>query len=233
MKNTFTEITGLRSDHFLSQKVASSVHGTAIHRSSAAIPLWIQWVAVSTLGGIGGEVLALSLGTEASPAAFIIVSSMVAAGQYILLTRYLQSVYWWVALSSLAGGLGSIFMTQVEILVGMIVEAFVSDGESASFTGTDIARILGMLTAVAIASGGTGLLVGTSQWLILRSKISHAKFWIAANTLGFVLAAFLTILAPEMMRMDVETSAILNTGINFGIIAAVTGAALIKLLRLK
>lgn len=120
MKNRLKEISLVRFGHPL------VYDPPAISTVSAELTLWVQWVIASTLGGIGGEVLALSLGAEAGLSGFVIVSAATAAGQWILLNRYLPRMRWWVTLSAIGGGVGAFMVVVTSLAVGLALGMLVA-----------------------------------------------------------------------------------------------------------
>lgn len=110
-------------------------------------------------------------------------------------------------------------------------------GLGAPFLVTDIAKALGRdlpySLYIYVALGG--LLAGIWQWRLLRSRFHHAGWWVLASTLGWSLAAGAAALANAQPLRGIW-GALLFLAITAGgglILGAVTGMALVRLLREK
>ncbi len=225
MKSRLKEISVVPFNHPL-------VYGVAPHHASTEqVKLWLQWVIASALGGIGGEVLALSLGAEAGLSTFAIVSATAAAGQWLLLKRYLPRVRWWVTLSAIGGGVGAVMIVITSLAMGLALGVFVASTPVFDHLGgTRTLGGIGMIAALIVGGLGQGAVVGLFQWLVLRGKIRRAELWIAASAVGALVAGVVTFITPALIHLDLYSASVLNTGISQGIAAAVTGIALVRLL---
>lgn len=203
----------------------------AIRTVPAEPALWARWVIASTLGGIGGGVLALSLGAEAGLSAFVIVSATAAAGQWLLLKRFLPKVRWWVMLSAIGGGIGAFMVVVTSLAMGLALGIFVANTPIFDHVrGTQTVGGIGMVAALVIGGLEQGAIIGFFQWLILHGRVRRAKLWIAASAVGALVAGIVTFITPALIPLDGVSTSILNTGISQGVAAAITGMALIRLL---
>lgn len=210
-------------------------YAAPINTSTAEFKLWLKWVMASAIGGIGGEVLALSVGAEASLTAFVLVSATAAAGQWLLLKRYLPKVRWWVTLSAIGGGIGAFFVLMIGLVIGLSLAILIANTTIFDQLTSEhpMLGVTAMIATLIVASIAQGALVGLFQWMILRGKVRRAELWIAASALGALVAGIVTAITPSLANMDTVTFAIVNTGTSQGISAAVTGIALVRLLELR
>lgn len=125
----------------------------------------------------------------------------------------------WIEVTAAAGALGW--------AVGMTPSTF-----HEALSGLPVA-----LLAVLGAAGGAVLLcsIGAAQAMVLRRHVHHAGRWVAANALGWLAGlpiAFLALaIAPEHRAAARAAFAIVG-GVGMGaVVAAVTGAFLVRLLR--
>jgi hypothetical protein len=125
--------------------------------------------------------------------------------QWLVLRRRVSGAGWWV-LASAAAGYG-------------ILAGFIGYSESLSF-GTLLS-----LTGV-VALGGAA--VGTLQWLVLRGKVSRAGWWVLASTVGWGLSVTM---ARAIPWSNDETDVLLALAVTGAVLGAVTGGALVWLLR--
>ncbi len=203
----------------------------AIASSTSDLRLWMRWVIASVIGGIGGGVLALSLDTETSITALVIVGATAAAGQWLVLKRYLPNVRWWVLLSAIGGGVGAVIVLFASLAMGLAIGILVAstslfDGGG----GTLSIGGVGLLSAMIVAGLGQGAAIGFFQWLILRGKVYRAERWITVSAVGSLAAGAASLIAPAVIHLDRLTVSILNAGISQGVAAAVTGVILVRLL---
>jgi hypothetical protein len=228
VKEPLHVISAVRFDHSI------AYHPTAVRGSTAEFLLWLKWVIASTLGGIGGGVLALSLGPGVSLNAFVLVTATAAAGQWLLLRRFLPGMRWWVLLSAIGGGVGALMVVLLSLTLGVALGILVAFTPIFDYVGgAPFLSGLGMLIVLVLGSLAQGAMVGTFQWLNLRNKTSHAQSWITASALGVLAAGIVTFFTPAFIHFDSLTFAILNTGINQGVAAAVTGIVLIRLIKTR
>lgn len=125
--------------------------------------------------------------------------------QYLLLRRYWPRSGWWI----LATSLGWVLTAAVTVLRYPLSLRF----------GLDLASTSAWLPPLTYIISGS--IAGLAQWLLLRRRLPHAAWWIAASVLGWGLIG---ITANEALK-DFAVLA-------FGLLPAIaTGAALWLLVR--
>jgi hypothetical protein len=177
---------------------------------------WLQWVVASTVGLYVGWVLSfvllafsgIALGLEYCDAcdglAFGIGLGIgIGVLQWLVLRRRVSGAGWWV-LASFAGG------------YGIMHAGFTGYSESLRMS---YVSLLGLTGVVALS----GAVTGTLQWLILRGQVSRAGWWVLASTVGWGLAIALS--------RGVGASDFVAVGVVGAVLGAVTGGALVWLLR--
>ena len=80
--------------------------------------------------------------------------------------------------------------------------------------------------AVFMALGGA--VTGILQWLVLRGKVSRAGWWVLASTVGWGLSMGMSIAIPSG---ETEEGGLLSLVVTGAVMGAITGAALVWLLR--
>lgn len=111
--------------------------------------------------------------TEDYLAMYALVPSMsilTGALQYALLRQYLPRMGWWV-LVTVAGWLLGAFSIALPVWLSWT---------DAPLNNLDLILLL------------MGLAIGITQWLLLRRRLPHAGWWIAANMLGWWLLGLIT-----------------------------------------
>ncbi len=184
---------------------------------------WLGWVAASTVGMFVGfiagflsldliyDVLGDWLNYNVLGDWFdflflgIVPGIVVGVLQWLVLRQRVSGAGWWV-LASAAAGYG-------------ILAGFIGYSESLSF-GT-LLRFTGV---VALGGAVTGIL----QWLVLRSQVSRAGWWVLASTVGWALGMAVSRAFPWGADDSDALGALVVTG---AVLGAVTGGALVWLLR--
>lgn len=204
-----------------SGKTASEL---SVERADAGWVFWLKWVLGSTIGWIGlfvlsflaiGTVVELFLGDPktvagegtltfavALTAVFTLAFTGAGSAQWLLLRRKIERLGWWAP----ANGLGGFVLAVLYFaLMGVVPE----------------------MANEIINNGVAGTIVGLLQWRILRGQLAHAKLWIPAIAVGFVVAGGGAAILSAITGLDDGTSGM------FGIVAmsALTGAAMVWLLR--
>ncbi len=183
-------------------------------RSQVGWGLWLQWVVASTVGMLLGFIvgfplsfLVMDIVGERLGQSFggIVIGIGVGVLQWLVLRRRISGVGWWV-LTSAAGGL-------------IIPVAFEGLSESLSFGA------LMSFTGV-VAMGGA--VAGTLQWLVLRGQVSRAGWWVLASTVGWGLVGAVLGAFPWGVG---DTDALVALAVTGAVLGAVTGGALVWLLR--
>jgi hypothetical protein len=145
--------------------------------SALSVPLAfvIYWRVISIIvPWIGGrmQVGALSVITEDYLLPYIFIPAiglLTGFFQYFLLRRYWSRIGWWI----LATSLGWVLLGAVDVLRYPLFLRF----------GPDFTYIWLPVITCIICGGIAGL----AQWLLLRRRLPHATWWIAASILGWGL----------------------------------------------
>ena len=192
-------------------------------RSQIGWGFWLQWVVASTVGMVVGFIagfLSLDLiydvlgdwliyNVLGDWLDFLFLGIVPGIGvgvlQWLVLRRRRSGAGWWV-LASAAAGYG-------------ILAGFIGYSESLSF-GT-LLRFTGV---VALGGAVTGIL----QWLVLRSQVSRAGWWVLASTVGWGLSVTV---ARAIPWGNDEMDALWALVVTGAVLGAVTGGALVWLLR--
>ena len=192
-------------------------------RSQIGWGFWLQWVVASTVGMVVGFIagfLSLDLiydvlgdwliyNVLGDWLDFLFLGIVPGIGvgvlQWLVLRRRISGAGWWV-LASAAAGYG-------------ILAGFIGYSESLSF-GT-LLRFTGV---VALGGAVTGIL----QWLVLRSQVSRAGWWVLASTVGWGLSVTV---ARAIPWGNDEMDALWALVVTGAVLGAVTGGALVWLLR--
>jgi hypothetical protein len=127
--------------------------------------------------------------------------------QWLVLRRRVSGAGWWV-LASAAGG------------YGIIQAGFLGFSQSLESYG-----LLLRWTGV-VALGGA--VTGTLQWLVLRGQVSRAGWWVLASTVGWGLVGAVLGAFPWGVG---DTDALVALVVTAAVLGAVTGGALVWLLR--
>lgn len=176
-----------------------------------------MWVLVNALAWVVIEALIRPLnpffesnwGTVAFVVAVSMTGAVLGAMQWLVLRRWVNQFRRWVMVST----------------VGTLVAAF----------PTGYFQVLDMyigprLELDALLSGAAfGIALGSIQWLALRRRMHRAPWWIVANAIGWSVSFFV---GDVLSMVWEEGRAIISYGITTGgVAAAITGVALVVLLR--
>ena len=187
-----------------------------VKRSQVGWGFWLQWVLASTVGMFLGLNMGFFLGAlidyvlgEPFTSSFFGIALGIGVGvlQWLVLRRRFSGVGWWV-LASAACGYG---IMQAGLFEGLSYS--LSLGALLSFTGV-------------VALGGT--VAGTLQWLVLRGQVSRAGWWVLASTVGWGLVGAVLGAFPWGVG---DTDALVALVVTAAVLGAVTGGALVWLLR--
>ncbi|MCC6456844.1 MAG: hypothetical protein IT328_17950 [Caldilineaceae bacterium] len=189
--------------------------------------MWGEWT-VATLAGYAVGILAIlpgvvGLAYAAQPEMLIgLVSGAVIGGalgiaQWLVLRRYTEVPFWWI--------LACIVGSMIGLSIGMAL------GDSLALpavrAATREAAASTLPWRVVLQAGLSGLLLGVmlgaAQWLVLRSALRSANWWILASGLGWMLGLGLGAAIAEFSNVLI---AVLLTGAIGG---AITGWALQQL----
>ncbi len=184
--------------------------------------IWLQWVLLTMLGWLAATGLSMlmpaNLDMLLSSTAFSIFQALVilalgagiAAIQWLVLRRYFSGAVRWIVASSvgmLIGGMVAFPLKLRDLYVGP--SGFQLD---------------------ELAYGAVfGVLMGSAQWLVVRTWVHHAGWWVLSSTIGWTLG----MAVGELFPLDWNRSyAGLVYGMTTeGIPAAVTGLTLVILLQ--
>ena len=137
----------------------------------------------------------------------IVLGAVVGIAQWVVLRERVPGAGRWVWASiaglAVAGGVG-----------GAVVVA----GANADW---------GSLAAVLVVALG-GAVTGILQWLVLRSQVSRAGWWVLASTVGWALGVLVASTIPPGNN---ETGPLWALAVTGAVLGVVTGGALVWLLR--
>jgi hypothetical protein len=218
-------------------------------RSSWDWKLWFQWILANTVAetvGLGGTlfigILLLSnaektVGTVPAAALAVLAGTfiegtVVGTMQWLVLRHPLKSIRWhsW----ALATALGAF----VAWTLGMITSTFFLTGADSGTTSTTQVSDL-MIYALAAAMGlALGAILGIPQWLVLRSYVLKAGWWVLANAVAWMLGMVVVFIGTSFIPAEAFTLQVALLLLLFVVAAgatvgAVHGLALIWLLRLR
>ena len=121
--------------------------------------LWLWWVAAGAIGGGVGGIVAAPLERAANTYVYlIVVATVTAALQWLLLRRYIRGAGWWVPATVFTPVAG--------------LQAFAP---------------ISLSTAIVPSVELMGATVGLAQWLVLRQQVARAGWWILACAVGWTL----------------------------------------------
>lgn len=146
------------------------------------------WIGVNIASWLLSEFLYDQLGsvfffTSIGFAPILIATLVVALGQWLYLRRFFEKIGWWLPAT----------------VVGLSVSFFTLEIQG-------IAGGYGMATIILIGVLLGWLLVGTLQWLVLRTHLPRAGWWILGSTVGLFLN-----------RVIVNLAGVLGLAILFGV----------------
>ena len=185
--------------------------------SQAGWGFWLGWVVASAVGvPVGfimgfflGAFIALPLGLEGWPTDLALGIGLgigVGVSQWLVLRQRLTGAGWWVLASAAAGTVIFLALT-------------IGYSESLSF---------GTLLRYAVVMALSGAVVGILQWLVLRGKVSRAGWWVLASTVGWGFGMTVSRVIPWG---GTDEDSLLPLAVTGAVMGAVTGAALVWLLR--
>jgi hypothetical protein len=202
-----------------------------VERSQVGWGFWLGWVVASTVGWFVGLIMMYIIGFLMAESFDIewltdlYMGIMLGIGvgvlQWLVLRRRVSRAGWWV-LASAAGFVvvgGSVFGA-ADVVFGFLEGM----GGMSSFI-----NVLGRTVVVALGGAVTGIL----QWLVLRSQVSRAGWWVLASTVGWGLCMAVAFSGVSLLESDIETfipTLLLLVGGGV-VLGAVTGGALVWLLR--
>ena len=177
---------------------------------------WLAWTLATTLGMLIGYLpLAFLVGSLDLGVARVIVpiitGILLGLAQWLVLRPYVSNSYNWI------------FNHAVGWVVGFTLGLFVVQLLSKT--------PLGMLVGFMLF----GVIVALFQYPVLRREIPHLSTWILANVIGWTLGAYLSQLAAGVFFQNsvptTFTSVLVTVGITGLVAGAITGLALIWIVR--
>lgn len=206
--------------------------------------------------GIGaGKLLSLLYGNAIMvfPTA-IVIWLCLALGQWLVVRRYLIRVEryagaWWTLSSVLASILvivGGMYIFFIAFSIQMLLIDVMTPGQATSLGDYPVvARIIATSASSVILGAWGGVVVGSAQWLILQTYFRPAVIWIWINAAAWAIGLMVVTVASggnsitslplvvsfNATSLDRITNLILSTGAMAAIASAITGLALMRLLR--
>ena len=178
--------------------------------------LWLAWTLATGLGMLIGYLpLAFLIGSLDLGVARVIVpiitGILLGLAQWLVLRPYVSNSYDWI-LNHAVGW-----------VVGFTLGLFVVQLLSKTPLGMFVGFIL------------FGVIVAVFQYPVLRREIPHLSTWILANVIGWTLGAYLSQLAAGVFFQNsvptTFTSVLVTVGITGLVAGAITGLALIWIVR--
>ena len=183
---------------------------------------WLWWTLAAVAGWAIGEFLFRVSGELVWGALLFrgahVLGVGVAVLQGLVLHRHLAQAGWWILATGVAAVLGGI-----AVLAATADVLYITRGIEVS-----------SVASIALSVLGSGLLVGCSQWLILRRHVARAGWWIPVSGLslvvGWLVGAMVVeyALAPQNHPAAFDLVAGLLSAVIYG---AITGYALDRLLQ--
>jgi hypothetical protein len=180
------------------------------------IGLWLGWTLATTLGMLIGYLsLALLVGSLDLGVARVIVPIVsgifLGLAQWLVLRPYISKSYDWILNHAVGWVVG--------YTLGLFVVQLLSK--------TPLGMLIGFISF--------GLIVALFQYPALRREIPHLATWILANVTGWTLGAYLSLLAAGVLFQNkvptTFTSVLVTVGITGLVAGAITGLALIWIVR--
>jgi hypothetical protein len=204
--------------------------------SKAGWGFWLGWVAASTVGWFVGFIMAFIIGLLIAELFDIEwLTDLVMGIMFGIGVGVLQWVVLWIFLELQSVGIGAgelkwpVLWRRIAgagwwVLGSAAAGAAISQGDLASYyESLSFGTLLRYIVVVALGGAVAGIL----QWLVLRSQVSRAGWWVLASTVGWALG-----IALWDAGWDAGTA--YGTVLLVGgplVLGVVTGAALVWLLR--
>jgi len=179
---------------------------------------------------VPGILIALATVAVAVLAGTLIEGTVVGTAQWIVLRRPLPAMKWrvWV----LATSTGAFVAWTLGMLPSTLMSAGSETGGSAPSKPSE-AMVYGLAALMGLAAG---MILGTPQWLVLRSHVRRAAWWIVANALAWVPGMVLAFVGADFIfsagsGVSTVMLAIVTLAALGGIVGAIHGLVLIWLVR--
>jgi hypothetical protein len=190
------------------------INETKVKRNE--IGLWLSWTFATVFGMLIGYLsLALLVGSLDLGIARVIVPIIsgifLGLAQWLVLRPYISKSYDWILNHAVGWVVG--------YTLGLYVVQLLSK--------TPLGMLVGFISF--------GLIVALFQYPALRREIPHLATWILANVIGWTLGAYLSLLAAGVFFQNkvptTFTSILVSVGITGLVAGAITGLALIWIVR--
>jgi len=180
---------------------------------------------LKSLGGIIWSIFLLGVGTGGT--------------QWIILRRYLQKNGWWILATTCGWAFSLMIAARASVLLEFKLEDWTAEENWTLL-------VLGILTLGIVL----GIIIGTSQWLVLQKQFEKSLLWILFSVFGWFIgvgagsfvgtilynflqeyaiwASRLTVINPHALIIWSVILAGITTG---GIVGAITGILLIRFLQ--
>jgi hypothetical protein len=178
--------------------------------------LWLSWTLATALGMLAGYlsvapfVSSLDLGI-ARVIVPIVSGIFLGLAQWLVLRPYISKSYDWILNHAVGWVVG--------YTLGLFVVQLLSK--------TPLGMLIGFISF--------GVIVALFQYPALRREIPHLATWILANVIGWTLGAYLSLLAAGVFFQNqvptTFTSVLVSVGITGLVAGAITGLALIWIVR--
>ena len=197
--------------------------------------VWLRWVIYTTLGYfiIGAVTIAVfqftPVGLFLSPVAGTLGMVVVGLLQWTVLQRSIRDMRWlgWVLAAVLGQFVGAIMATIVAILLAPLIYTML--GDSGEILGGPAVQFGNLLVAGTVL----GTVIGFIQWLVLRRYLQAAAWWIPAMAVAMAITSVVSMPWPASVGIGGLMAVPLTKGLTGIIVGAITGIALVWLLRKK
>lgn len=161
--------------------------------------------------------------------------------QWLVLRRHFQGIGAWIIASTLGGGVGFSLGGGIPLayLWARALQAYSPVVRQTPLIGDIISSLSIFPTIAVLLLIGLllGLVIGISQWNVLRRYVRYAGWWPAVNSVAFALTPALVLVPPYFSKITGETPAVSPVIIRVCMSLAltlpgiVTGTAMIMLLK--
>lgn len=158
--------------------------------------------------GLEPRVAVLSL----IPVRLAVAGAALGLAQWLILRRRIPRVSGWPVATTVGAVLGAPFLIVIAVAFQLPEPHKLSQTESLAFA--------------AVNGSATGICIALGQMPVLSRRVAPNKVWLAAGLLGYALGAVSTMALSIYAFLPFE----LNAAVTGGILGAVTGLALLRLL---
>jgi hypothetical protein len=155
----------------------------------------------------------------------VVEGSVLGTAQWLVLRRYLPDLAPGTWIVATAGG------AVLAYAAGMSIGTALGEGIDLAGVPVVILALCGILYVA-----GLGALLGVTQWWVLRRYVARAGWWVAANAGAWILGLAVGFAGPALVADWTATGVVVAMGATTGIVmgglvGAVTGGVLVRLLR--